>query len=156
MFLNVDILLWVFFIKILLKELEGNSVSYFMRSKSRFVFDLQTIVGQVCHNVFWIDAVLLAWCPQIAFIEKVKIKLVRVILNVNQCPNSDVELSLLVQQRPLDVLLHNPARILWLLCQISHNLSYLREKLNTSAAVQGSWLENPLILFTMLLRHIFL
>ena len=156
MFFDVDIFSWVLFVQILLEELKGDSISYFMCSKSCFIFDLQTIVGKVRRDVFWVDVVLFAWCPQITLVEKVKIEFVRIVLNVNQSPNSYVKLPLFVQKRPLYVLLHNPARVLWLLCQIRHNLSYLREQLNASPLVQSSWLENPLILFTMLLRHIFL
>ena len=74
---------------------------------------------------------------------------------MNQGPHSDVKLAALIQKRPLNILLDDPLRVLWLLLQILLYVSDLREELDTPALVERRWLENPLVVLTVLVWDIF-
>lgn len=97
--------------------------------------------------------VLYAGGPQIALVKKVDVELIRDVLDVNKAPHSDVELAPLVQQGPLDVLLHHPLGIWGLLSDVGGDVPYLGEQLDASPLVQSCWFHYPLVIFAVLFGH---
>ena len=65
--------------------------------------DLQTIIGQVNVIVIVLKGVLIAACSNIPISAHVDFKVVS-----HQDPNSDIELSVFIEEWPLEVFLNNP------------------------------------------------
>jgi hypothetical protein len=74
---------------------------------------------------------------------------------MNENPNSDIELPVLVQQRPFNILLDDPVHLGRIVIDIVDNVPHLGEDLDTSPLVQSCWFQDPLVHFTVLLRHTF-
>ena len=86
-------------------------------------------------DVFSVDVILSTGCPQVPLIEEVDVQLVRHVLYVHETPHPDVELPLLVEKGPLDVLLDYPLRVWWLFVQVCHYFPNLGEKLDSFTLV---------------------
>ena len=69
---------------------------------------------------------------------------------MHENPKANVKFSTLVEERSLDVLLHNPLGVLGLLMHEIDNIPNLTENLNASALVSGGWFKDPLVFATML------
>ena len=54
-----------------------------MLSKSRFVLNLEAVIGQMGHNIIIIKIIFQRWCSQIAFFEEVDVEVLRVVLNMD-------------------------------------------------------------------------
>jgi len=92
--LNVDAFRRIFLVQKLLEELKRNCITDLMSTKSGLVLNLQTVVGQMRHYVIRVDVVVVARSPEVAFIEKMEIKFIWIVLNMDYRPNSNVELPL--------------------------------------------------------------
>lgn len=68
-----------------------------MLPKGRFILNLEAVVRQMHKWVVRIEVVFATCCPQIPFVEKVDVELIWYILDVDQAPHPDVELSLFVE-----------------------------------------------------------
>ena len=53
----------ILIIQKLLKKLKTHSIAFLMLSKSRFIEDLQAIIGQMYGKIVSIDVVLTTCCP---------------------------------------------------------------------------------------------
>ena len=126
-----------------------------MFCKGFFVFVLEALVGQMHFQVFFVMLVLKTRGSQVALLEQVNLNFVWVVLYFDHRPHSDVEFSLLVQERPLDVFLDDPLGVAGLLVQEGGDVANLVEELDSFALVGGSWFENPLVVLTVLFRNIF-
>lgn len=82
------------------------------------------------------------------------IKLIGLVLSVDDHPHPNVKLALFEEQGLFDILLDNPLRIRGLLVKELQNLSNFAEKLNPFALVESSWLKNPLIIPAMFIRNV--
>ena len=110
-----------------------------MGAKSSFVLYLQAVIGQVSHDVLWINVVLLAWGSEIPFIIEKQVKFVWVVFDMNEDPYTYVELPFLVKKRSFDVFLDDPDWIQGLFCQVGNYVPNFREEMNASALVQMCW-----------------
>jgi hypothetical protein len=82
------------------------------------------------------------------------VKLIGLVLRVDDYPHPNVKLALFEEQGLFDVLLDNPLGIRWLLVKELQNLPDFAEKLDSFALVESSWLKNPLIISAMLIRNV--
>ena len=83
-----------------------------MLSKSRFVLNLKAVIGQMGHNIIIVKIIFQRWCSQIAFFEEVDVEVLRVVLNMDEGPHSDIELTLSVEKGSFYIFLNYPLRIL--------------------------------------------
>ena len=146
-------------IRILLVEVrlelgKGDSVALLMEAKSLLLLHLQTVVGQMHQQVVVVHVILSTRCPEVPLVKEVNVEVPRVLVDVDEHPNPDVKFPILVQQWLLNVLLDNPLRILWLLVDESNDIPYFGEKLDATALVERCWLQDPLVILTVLLGHI--
>lgn len=151
-----NVVFTILLIQIFLENLERDGVSLLVLPEGCFLLDLQAVVGQVNEEVLAINIIFLARSPQVSLSEKVDVKLIRLVLGVNDDPHPDVELALFEEQGPLDVLLHNPLRIGRLLVEELENLPDFAEQLNSFALVESGWFEDPLIISAMFIRNVLL
>ena len=125
-----------------------------MLPESCLIQNLQTIICEMYFQIFSVDIVLTAAGPEVSFIKEVNIKLPGVILNMHKRPHPHIELPLFVQKWPLNILLDNPLRIWCLLIKELYYVSYLWKHLDSFALIHCCRLEDPLVIFTMLLRQV--
>ena len=148
------VVLGVLFVEVVLEDLEADRVACFVHAESRLFLDLQAVVGEMHHHALGVDIVFVTGSSQVALFKEVKVNLCRVVQHVHECPYSNVELPTLEQQGPLDILLHNPGRISWLLVDELHDIPDFGKQMDSSTLVQSSGLQDPGVVFTMLLRDV--
>jgi hypothetical protein len=107
-FLNIYSMLWKFLIEVFLKYFKWNGVTDLMLTKSRFFKNLEAVVCQMDIKVFIIYVVFITWRSYVAFLKEVNIKILWRICYMNQSPHSDIEFTLSIKKRLLDVFLNNP------------------------------------------------
>ena len=81
--LNVDAMLRILLVQKLLKFLKRNGVSDFVSSKGCLILYLQTIVGEMRHQVIWINIVFFAGGSEVTFCEEMEIEFIWIVLNVD-------------------------------------------------------------------------
>ena len=151
-----QLVLRVLLVEVILEDLETHGVASFVHSEGRFFLDLEAVVGQVHHDALGVDIVFVAGGSQVAFFIEVEINLSRIIQHMNKRPYPNIELPTFKEEGPLDVLLHNPRGVRWLLINELHDLSDLAKQVDPSALVQSCWLQDPSVVFAMFLRNIFI
>jgi hypothetical protein len=109
---------------------------------------LQTIVGQMDEIVVAFEGVLVGGCSYISLFVQQDLKLIR-----HQHPHPNIKLPPFIQQRPLNVFLHNPRLIR--LPFVDKRVNFLErvENLDPAALIQARWLHESKFALAVLERE---
>ena len=132
------------FIEVFLKHIVADCISILMLAILISML-LETIVCQVNIVVPVWELIGVRRSSQIALIVHVDL-----LLLVHNDPYSDVKLSAFKEERPLDVLLDNPTRVLRSWSNEFHDIMKLIEDFDSSSLISCSWLHQPNIVSAML------
>ena len=111
---------------------------------------LKTVVREVDHVVLIVQIVLSGACSQIALLVHINSE-----VTSDQGPHSHVKLSVIVKQGPFDIFLHDPVSLLTSRKDVVLDILQVAENCNVASSIERARLNDPHVLFTMLLRQFF-
>lgn len=133
-------------VQIILKLLKSQSVALLVSTVFSPIL-LQTLIGQVNLIVLFLGVVLLTWCAQIALLVVVNLEVFS-----QKYPNTDVELSVVIQQWFFYVLLDHPKWV-FEFKNVVRNIFCISENFDTTTLILSCWFNNPHIFSAVFQRY---